>query len=80
MCIRDSSITRSEKRRSPGFLRTSNRINVAMSRAMDRLLIVGNSDMWKGNNESLPLGQVLGYMRSEGAENGYSVLDASVEI
>ena len=50
-----------------------------MSRAMDRLLIVGNSDMWKGNNESLPLGQVLRYMRDEGAEQGYSVLDASVE-
>jgi hypothetical protein len=37
------SLTRSDKQRSPGFLRTPNRINVAMSRAMDRLLVIGNA-------------------------------------
>jgi superfamily I DNA and/or RNA helicase len=41
------SLTRSDKQHSPGFLRAPNRVNVAMSRAMDRLLIVGNADIWK---------------------------------
>src|SRR5690606_24003692 len=40
------SLTRSDKSGTAGFLRTPNRINVAMSRAMDRLLIIGNVDMW----------------------------------
>jgi serine/threonine protein kinase len=42
-----------------GFLRSPNRINVAMSRAMERLVIVGSKSMWSGANRSLPLGQVL---------------------
>lgn len=66
------SLTRSDKRQSPGFLRTPNRINVAMSRAMDRLLIVGNADMWKGNNKDLPLGTVVHFMSERGHDAGYS--------
>jgi len=68
------SVTRSEKQGRPGFLRTPNRINVAMSRAMDRLLIVGNSNMWMGTNETLPLGQVLKFMRKQGTKEGYAVI------
>jgi hypothetical protein len=37
-----------------------------MSRAMDRLLIVGNADIWKGNNKELPLGSVVRYMTERG--------------
>ena len=55
-------------------MRAPNRINVAMSRAMDRLLIVGNSDMWKGKNKELPLGQVVHFMTQQGTDNGYSFL------
>jgi superfamily I DNA and/or RNA helicase len=43
---------------NPGFLRVPNRINVALSRAMDRLFIVGASRMWSGRNAHLPLGEV----------------------
>lgn len=68
------SLTRSDKLHTPGFLRAPNRINVAMSRAMDRLLIVGNSDMWKGKNKELPLGQVVHFMTQQGTDNGYSFL------
>ena len=42
-----------------GFLKSPNRVNVAMSRAMERLVIVGASKMWKRHNEELPLGKVL---------------------
>lgn len=69
------SLTRSDKRQSPGFLRTPNRINVAMSRAMDRLLIVGNADMWKGNNKDMPLGKVVHFMRELGQDAGYSFIN-----
>lgn len=56
------SITRSDAKQSPGFLRSPNRINVGLSRAMDRLVIVGNSDMWKGKNQKYPLGKVFDYI------------------
>lgn len=44
-----------------GFLRSPNRINVALSRAMERLIIVGASKLWEGKNQDLPLGKVLQY-------------------
>lgn len=53
------STVRNNERLNPGFLRSANRINVAISRAMERLFIVGASKMWVGRNSSLPLGQVL---------------------
>ncbi|KAA9176470.1 AAA family ATPase [Delftia sp. BR1] len=53
------STVRNNPQQKPGFLRSPNRINVAMSRAMERLVIVGATSMWKGKNESTPLGQVL---------------------
>jgi superfamily I DNA and/or RNA helicase len=49
--------------KKPRFLKVLNRINVAMSRAMDRLLIVGATDMWKGKNSNYPLGQIASYMQ-----------------
>lgn len=73
------SLTRSDKLFSPGFLRASNRINVAMSRAMDRLLIVGNADMWRGANKGLPLGLVVNYMTERSEEVGYTFLPAKVD-
>ena len=68
------SLSRSDKTWSPGFLRTPNRINVAMSRAMDRLVIVGNVEMWSKHNKDLPLGQVVSYMRNMGEVAGYQFL------
>ena len=70
------SLTRSDRHRSPGFLRTPNRINVAMSRAMDRLLIVGNAEMWRTNNRDRPLGHVLAYMDQMSEDTGYKVIPA----
>ena len=50
---------RNNAQQNPGFLRSPNRINVAMSRAMERLVVVGAAPMWRGKNEGTPLGQVL---------------------
>ena len=70
------SLTRADKQKSPGFLRTPNRINVAMSRAMDRLLIIGNAEMWKTHNKDKPLGQVFTYMSEMGEDAGYRFIPA----
>lgn len=70
------SLTRSDKQKSPGFLRTPNRINVAMSRAMDRLLIIGNAEMWKTHNKDKPLGQVVSFMNDMGGDAGYKFTPA----
>ena len=56
------SVSRSEQRQSSGFLRLPNRINVALSRAMDRLVIVGDKRMWQGKNSDLPFGRVIKFM------------------
>lgn len=70
------SVTRSDKDQTPGFLRTSNRINVALSRAMDRLLIVGASDMWRSRNKELPLGKVFKFMSDKEPNSGYKFINA----
>lgn len=70
------SLTRSDKQKSLGFLRTPNRINVAMSRAMDRLLIIGDAEMWKTHNKDKPLGQVVSYMCNMGEDAGYKFMSA----
>lgn len=72
------SLTRSDKRQSPGFLRAPNRINVALSRAMDRLLIVGSVQMWRSNNKYLPLGRVASFMEEKGVEGGYRFVEAKL--
>lgn len=74
------SLTRSDKQRSPGFLRTPNRINVAISRAMDRLLIIGNKEMWTTQHRDKPLGQIASYMHSNGKDSGYCFIPATRKL
>lgn len=72
------SLTRSDQHQSPGFLRAPNRINVALSRAMDKLLIVGSVHMWRSNNRYLPLGRVVSFMEEKGSEAGYCFVAAQL--
>ena len=60
----------------PAFLQSPNRINVALSRAMDRLVIFGAKEMWQGVNKNMPLGCVLTYIedRAEHASE-YQCID-----
>ncbi|WP_416050283.1 AAA domain-containing protein [Cupriavidus basilensis] len=59
-----------------GFLSSPNRINVAMSRAMERLFIVGASKMWAGKNMNLPLGQALAKVKALAEERRAHILSA----
>jgi superfamily I DNA and/or RNA helicase len=72
------SITRNDRYLSPGFLSSSNRINVALSRAMDRLLIVGAADMWRVKNTTLPLGKIVGFIENGNNKADFKVIEASV--
>ncbi|MFZ6693837.1 AAA domain-containing protein [Undibacterium sp. SXout20W] len=68
------SLTRSDSEKSTGFLRIPNRINVALSRAMDRLVIVGDIRMWNGKNIDFPLGQVASYIQERQKDSRYSIV------
>jgi superfamily I DNA and/or RNA helicase len=70
------STVRNNPQQNPGFLRSANRINVAMSRAMERLVIVGAASMWKGKNQGLPLGLVLSKVESLTVESRAAVVRA----
>ena len=58
------SLVRSNPEYNMGFLRTENRINVALSRAMERLVIVGSAQMF--NDKDHPLSRVLQTLRPQG--------------
>ncbi|ACF00798.1 ATPase [Rhodopseudomonas sp. AAP120] len=47
------SLVRSNPERNMGFVRAANRINVALSRAMERLIIVGSTGMFERNGNAL---------------------------
>lgn len=70
------SLTRSWPDLAPGFLGSSNRVNVALSRAMDRLVVVGDMRMWAGKNAQLPLGRVSTFIRQRQHEIGYGIRPA----
>ncbi|WP_414433223.1 AAA domain-containing protein [Alcanivorax sp. IL2] len=71
------SLIRSDPERTPGFLRSDNRVNVAMSRAMERLVIVGDMRVWSGKNSHYGLGKVAAYIRDRQGEGSFNILPAS---
>jgi superfamily I DNA and/or RNA helicase/serine/threonine protein kinase len=70
------STVRNNTRLKHGFLDKPNRINVALSRAMERLVIVGATRMWEGKNAELPLGRVLTKVRSMAEVGRANILSA----
>lgn len=72
------SIVRNDSSRHVGFLADSERINVAMSRAQDRLVIVSSSAMWSGR-PTTPMAGVLEKVIGL-ADNGNALLFPSLEL
>lgn len=69
------SVTRSNLTKSLGFLRSRNRINVALSRARDGLVIVGDDDFCRQVGGDNPLRDVMDYI-----ERGQECLIEAVEL
>lgn len=68
------SLTRHDKTYSTGFLYLPNRINVALSRAMDKLVIVGAKTVWEQpKNGKTPLAKVLRFMQQQTHPQYYAI-------
>ena len=59
------STVRQNSQMKTGFLKLANRVNVALSRAQDVLVVFGSRSLW-GARDKEPLGRVLGYMLKNG--------------
>ncbi|MCG9964059.1 hypothetical protein H9J30_09060 [Shewanella sp. PS-2] len=69
------SLVRSNPSGSQGHVSSENRANVALSRAKEALLIIGNSDMWRNRNEGSAFGRVYKYI-SEHSDKAYSIVNS----
>ncbi|WP_368043496.1 AAA domain-containing protein [Vibrio antiquarius] len=59
------SLVRNNSKKDVGFVDDAPRVNVAISRAKERLLILGASKIWSARNEKSPLGNVFRYIQSQ---------------
>ena len=69
------SLTRNNKDYKQGFLNDVQRINVALSRAKDRLIIVGATRIWKHEkNKHTALGKALNFIYDKNCKNSTEYL------
>jgi superfamily I DNA and/or RNA helicase len=69
------SLVRNNSKKMTGFLAHDERVNVAVSRAMERLVVIGSSEMWGGMSDSPS--KVYNYIKSRHEDDyAYSVVDA----
>ena|ERR1039458_5624664 len=71
------SLTRNNERFVQGFLKSPERINVSVSRAMERLVIVGASHMWTDANTSSPMAKVLSFIQKRIDHVDFSIVESS---
>ena len=70
------SLVRNNPGRYPGFLRHPERVNVAFSRAQDKLIIVGAATMWRDDSARNRLARILKKMRGCAEPSELTVCDA----
>ncbi|WP_218831878.1 AAA domain-containing protein [Bordetella genomosp. 10] len=71
------STTRNNGRFEQGFLSSNERVNVAISRAMERLVIVGAARMWRERHQRSPMGRVLAHIESHRDDKAFAIVQAS---
>jgi serine/threonine protein kinase len=74
------SLTRNNPALDEGYLISPERTNVAMSRAMDRLFIVGAARMWRETNRNSPLGRVYSFIESRVDGKNFQIVHAPVGV
>jgi hypothetical protein len=70
------STTRNNREESQGHVGIAERVNVSISRAMDRLVIVGAARMWRGKNHGSPMGRVLHFIEHRESAHHYRLVSA----
>ena len=68
--------TRNNNQCTQGFLSSLERVNVAISRAMDRLIIIGAARMWREKHQTSALGRVLAYIEKHRDGNNFNLVQA----
>lgn len=71
------STTRNNDRFEQGFLSSTERVNVAISRAMDRLVIVGAARMWRERHQRSPMGRVLAHIEKRRDDKAFAMIQSS---
>lgn len=73
------SLVRDNSSKNQGFLGDQPRINVALSRAQERLVILGARRMWSKSNTDSALSLVLDYIegQADNGINGYKITDGT---
>ena len=76
------SLVRNNDKGLQGFLVDQSRINVALSRAQDRLVVIGSLRMWNGANAPTALGSVVKYVTEQQKlfPNDYEIVDGTTVI
>lgn len=69
--------TRNNGKFVQGFLSSRERVNVAISRAMDRLVIVGAARMWRERHQQSPMGRVLAHIEEHRDGRAFAMVQAS---
>jgi serine/threonine protein kinase/DNA polymerase III delta prime subunit len=69
--------TRHNDRFDQGFMASRERVNVALSRAMERLVIIGAARMWRERHQRSAMGQVLSYIEAHRDGKSFSIIQAS---
>lgn len=72
------SLVRDSIDKRQGFLVDEPRINVSVSRAQERLIIIGARRMWQDVNSEDPLGKVFAFVEEQATtqKNDYKIVDA----
>ena len=71
------SLVRNNREFNQGFLKHEPRANVALSRAKERLYIVGSTSMWNKKNVNSPFGKVLSYIQND-KSNNCTILNSNI--
>ncbi|MDO8729492.1 MAG: AAA domain-containing protein [bacterium] len=71
------SATRNNPQFDQGFVSSPERANVAISRAMDRLIIVGAAKMWREKNRDSPMGTILAHIELNRDGLNFDIVNAS---
>jgi len=73
------STTRHNSHYDQGYLWSAERVNVSVSRAMDRLVIVGAARMWRDRNQESALGRVLNFIETHIDDRNFQIVKAIQE-